>query len=91
MKEVYATSPFAALTAQEQKERWICWQSQKREEKAALKHVDEKESEHESVLEYTKPTEVCERMKPRHSQYDAVIKRMQTAQRSAKTYTNCSD
>lgn len=82
-------SPFAALNSQQQKEQWICWQSQKQSENI---DVEDKPTEtdlrSESVLDESKPT-AGRVAKTYHSQYNAVLKRMKQAQRQASCYIDC--
>lgn len=90
MKEPAATSPFAALSSQEQKEKWICWQSQKQPEEMPLSKPTDVDARSESVLTIAKPTDSLEKYVPHHSQYDAVIRRMQKAQKQVTTYVSCT-
>lgn len=90
MKEPAATSPFAALSSQEQKEKWICWQSQKQPEERPVSKPTEGDVWSESVLHLGKPTESREVYVPQHSQYDAVVRRMQQAKRQVTAYVSCS-
>lgn len=90
MKEPATTSPFAALSSQEKKERWICWQSQKQPEELPVAKPTKGNDGSESVLKIAKPTVSRETFTPRHSQYDAVIHRMHRAQRQATAYVSCA-
>lgn len=78
-----STSPFAALNSKEQMERWACWHSQK----ITLEPTAQKP---ESVLNAAKPTVSRNVYQPHHSQYDAVVRRMQKATRQAVHYSNCN-
>ena len=89
MKEP-ATSPFAALSSKEQKEKWICWQSQKQPDTQPISKPTDSDTRSESVLRLNKPTESREAYVPHHSQYDAVVRRMQQAKRQVTTYISCS-
>ena len=95
MKAPAAVSPFTARSSQEQKEQWIWWQCQQ----TATTPVEEQTiagNRPGSVPELQlpqmpeeKPTESLPQRQPiRHSQYDAVIRRMQNATRQAKAYTS---
>ena len=90
MKEPAATSPFAALSPQEQLEKWICWQSQKQPDETLVAKPTGTDLKSESVLHLQKPTASQETYVPHHSQYDAVIRRIQKAQRQTASYVNCS-
>ena len=90
MKEPAATSPFAALSSQEQKEKWICWQSQKQPEERPVSKPTDGDGRSESVLRLNKPTVSRESFVPHHSQYDAVVRRMQQAKRQVTAYVSCS-
>lgn len=82
-------SPFAALNSQQQKEQWICWQSQKQSENIDIEAKPTKaDSRSESVLNESKPT-IGRIAKTYHSQYNAVLKRMKQAQRQASCYIDC--
>lgn len=95
MRAPAAVSPFAAKTSQEQKEQWIWWQCQQDatmpEETRPI--PDERpRSVPELKLpqqEEAKPTAVQHKRQPtRHSQYDAVVRRMQNATRQVRGYTS---
>ena len=79
MHEMHEKSPFAALTPQEQKEQWICWQA-----------VHQRPCAPEPFPEMHLPKAEIRRETPppmpvaRHSQYDAVIKRMKQARSRAQ-------
>ena len=90
MKEPAATSPFAALSPQEQLEKWICWQSQKQPDETPVTKPTGTDLKSESVLHLQKPTASQETYVPHHSQYDAVIRRIQKAQRQTAAYISCS-
>lgn len=75
-----AQSPFAALSPQEQKEQWICWQAA---------HSDRMYGKCDPPP-LTLPR--CEQPRPvppappvRHSQYDAIIRRMKQARQCARS------
>lgn len=91
MKEAAATSPFAALSHQEQKERWICWQCQRVAQ--APREVPEKQESAPALPTIRLPQAPAPEQKPaqpvppiRHSQYDAVVGRMRSAQKQATAY-----
>lgn len=90
MKEPAATSPFAAMTSQEQKERWICWQSQKQLNETIITKPTVDDVRSESVLHTSKQTASWECEATHHGQYDAVIRRMKQAQQRTLTYTSCA-
>ena len=69
-------SPFAALTPQEQKEQWICWQ--------AARGCKEPEELPELSLPQQERPVPPPAPKVRHSQYDAVIRRMKQARSRAQ-------
>lgn len=91
------TSPFAALTLKEQQEKWIVWQSQHNDTPAfsakeaalpplRLPRVQAAEAPHKepAAAVNTPSTPKAEPLPPlRHSQYDAVLKRMDIAGRRA--------
>lgn len=90
MKESGQTSPFAALTLKEQQEKWIAWQSQRLEEKPLKAPVEASlppvELPRPKVKEAPAPMRQEATMPfppPRHSQYDAVLKRMSDARKKA--------
>lgn len=90
MDKPSAVSPFAALTSQQQKEQWICWQSQKQTvetiESAKPTDVDVWS---ESVSDDVKPTASPQPTQTHHSQYNAVLARMQQAQKRTNAYVDC--
>lgn len=90
MEKPSAVSPFAALTSQQQKEQWICWQSQKQTvetiEPAKPTNVDEWS---ELVSDDAKPTVSLQPTRTHHSQYNAVLARMKQAQKRANAYIDC--
>lgn len=96
MKTTESASPFAALSPQEQKERWICWQCQHSAETVPIDVQPESGNTPALTLPPLKLPEVPpeepnnDRLVPaiRHGQYDAVIRRMQMAQRRTTTYTS---
>lgn len=90
--------PFAALSPQEQKERWICWQCQRPAEPlpAEASLEDDAPAPPLPALKLPGlPTEEEPAPPPapaiRHGQYDAVIRRMQMAQRRTTAYTSWTD
>ena len=91
MKAPAAVSPFAAKSSQEQKEQWIWWQCQ---QPAGIpvetREIDRPAPVPELQLpRQKKPPEPQPQRRPtRHSQYDAVVKRMQNATRKTKAYTS---
>ena len=92
MRAPAAVSPFTARSSQEQKEQWIWWQCQQ----TAAMPVEGRPMEAASVPELQlpqkqeekQPEQPVSRPPTRHSQYDAVIRRMQNASRQARTYTS---
>lgn len=90
MKTSETCSPFAALTSQEQKERWICWQcDQELRQHAgteASKPLPELRLPHPPAPKETPSREAP--LRPRqpihHGQYDAVLRRMKDARRQAQ-------
>ena len=95
MKAPAAVSPFTARSSQEQKEQWIWWQCQQ----TASTPLDEQpltEPRRNAVPELKLPQQQEEkppqnspqRQPIRHSQYDAVVRRMQNATRQVKNYTS---
>lgn len=86
MKEA-ARSPFAALDSREQKERWICWQSQHLAEQPAQEPTDV-QFEHKSVLSLEKQTDSRFARKPKNGEYTSVVRRMQQAAQKAQTYVS---
>jgi len=90
MKDPAAVSPFAAKSSQEQKEQWIWWQCQR----DALLPVEERmEQPPEAPLKPAEEEMPFQPVRPKiyHSQYDAVIRRMRTAQKQASHYTSVSE
>ena len=88
MKEACNSSPFAALSGQEQKEKWICWQAQKNEQRKAEIEASVAETNQESVLVATEKN-AGRTMPTHHSQYLTVLKRMTMAQRRTGAYQSC--
>ena len=103
MKEPATTSPFAAMNSREQKEQWICVQCAHAPIDQHFPKPTERDER--SVLSGTptipdtpvdKPTNSRSKQtegryltKPHHGQYDAVIRRMQSAGQRAGHYTSC--
>lgn len=93
MKAPAAVSPFAAKSSQEQKEQWIWWQCQ---QPAGIPmettEIDPPEKPPVPELRLPrqegKPGQPQQRQPTRHSQYDAVVQRMQNATRKTKTFTS---
>ena len=85
MKETpVKASPFSALNRQEQKEMWICWQCQQSAQTEA-ENVTRVEAEPLPTLKL--PCEARTEPPPlRHSQYDAVLRRMERAGKRAVQY-----
>ena len=97
MKDPSQTSPFAALTLKEQQAKWTAWQSQHLDEKPLAQPVEAlppvKLPRGETAArqapakpEATPPQEAPRKAPspfppPRHSQYDAVLKRMELAKK----------
>ena len=72
-------SPFAALTPQQQKEQWICWQA------ARQRACCQPESLPELHLpKPEKPVPPPPAPPVRHSQYDAIVRRMKQARCQAR-------
>lgn len=104
MKEPAMTSPFSAMNSREQKEQWICWQcAHGTGAPAAAKPTEQNERSvplpplHLPNAEESKPTVCTEKptnsrfcAKPHHGQYDAVIRRLQSAGQRAGRYTSCT-
>ena len=92
MKAPAAVSPFTARSSQEQKEQWIWWQCQQ----PAASPVEAEAIDQPSVPalqlpgQQEKPREAPppQRQPTRHSQYDAVVRRMQKATRQARSFTS---
>lgn len=94
MKAPVAVSPFTARSSQEQKEQWIWWQCQQ----MATEPVDSRpiHGKTDSVPELQLPNtqenkqtqSPPQRQPTRHSQYDAVVRRMENATRKVKAYTS---
>lgn len=80
-QDQHEKSPFAALTPQEQKEQWICWQ-------AAHQRALEPEKLPDLHLPETEPKRPAPPVPPmplaRHGQYDAIIRRMKQARQHAQ-------
>lgn len=88
MKEPAARSPFTALDSREQKERWICWQSQHLADQPAQEPTDVQQ-EPRSVLSLEKQTEGrLLREQPRGGEYASVVLRMQRAAQKAQRYVS---
>lgn len=73
MKEAFTSSPFAALSPQEQKEQWIWWQCQHPTEQHALQ-MEQPADETPQPVNPPPPVPA-----PHHGQYIAVLQRMQAA------------
>lgn len=97
MKEASSQSPFAALNAKEQKEQWIWWQCQHPVNEAVKTDIEptslpelrlpgepEKTGEQEAVRPSAPQAPMAARI--HHGQYDAVVRRMNSARRQATTY-----
>lgn len=86
MKTSETCSPFAALTSQEQKERWICWQcdqeQRQRAEPEAPKPLPELRLPKVPAPSVSAPA--APRQPIHHGQYDAVLRRMKDARRQAQ-------
>lgn len=80
MKEAFTSSPFAALSPQEQKEQWIWWQCQHPTEQHALQI--EQPAPSEAASEGTPSAAPT----PHHGQYNAVLRRMREAGQHAGDY-----
>lgn len=79
MREASTVSPFAAATNQERQARWLLWQQQSVEAVAAP-------VEDEPLPQRTYPMEPT--VPPiQHRRYDAVVRRMQQAQRQTGAYS----
>lgn len=94
MKTPAAVSPFAAKSSQEQKEQWIWWQCQQDatypEEKA---EISDQRSASVPGLKLPQVQEEKQTMRQavqtvRHSQYDAVVRRMRNATSQVGSYTS---
>ena len=72
-------SPFAAKTRQEQLEQWICWQQEQRMQQDARTIAQELPPKEEP---HPNPPPL-QPVRPRHSQYDAVMEKMRRARRQA--------
>lgn len=99
MREPSSGSPFAALTPQEQRHRWTVWQAQQMNTQPIQNRPDIKHTEVGTLLSELPPQEkqntpVSQPSQPplraviRHSQYDAVLKRMQKASGQTSNYTS---
>ena len=94
MKAPATVSPFTAKSRQEQKEQWIWWQCQQPagmpvEETSIDKPVPElKLPQRQAEPPREKAPQTAQRQPTRHSQYDAVVRRMQNATRQVKHYTS---
>lgn len=88
MKEHAAHSPFTALNSREQKERWICWQSQHLADQPTQEPTIV-QREPKSVLSLEKKTEGrLLREQPRGGEYASVVRRMQRAAQKAQRYVS---
>lgn len=92
MKTPVAVSPFSAKSSQEQKEQWIWWQCQQPagapvESKSIDRPADSAVPELQ-LPQQEKAEQQPQRQQTRHSQYDAVVRRMQNAARQAKKFTS---
>ncbi|MBQ8536690.1 MAG: hypothetical protein IJ461_04725 [Clostridia bacterium] len=88
MKEPSQTSPFAELTLKEQQEKWIAWQSQHLEQRplskeTAIPPVTLPTSKKKEAPAQESSASPAPFPPPRHSQYDAVLKRMNEARKKA--------
>lgn len=100
MKSPATVSPFTARSSQEQKEQWIWWQCQQTAVMPVESHtaLEDQTAPEESAAvpalqlpqqEDEKPAEAAPQRQPtRHSQYDAVVRRMQNATRQVRHYTS---
>lgn len=93
MKAPAAVSPFTAKSSQEQKEQWIWWQCQQPasmpvEARSIDKQVPSPVPELQLPQQEEKHEIQPQRQHTRHSQYDAVVRRMQNATRQARAYTS---
>ena len=92
MKSPAAVSPFTARSSQEQKEQWIWWQCQQTAvmpvESQSIPDGDVSVPELELPQQKGRTAEEPQRQPTRHSQYDAVVRRMQKATRQVKRYTS---
>lgn len=96
MRSPAAVSPFAARTRQEQKEQWIWWQCQQDATMPAeTKPIPDKtaaavpELQLPQSQEPKQPENIAPPRQPiRHSQYDAVVRRMQKASGQVRNYTS---
>lgn len=90
MKAPAVVSPFSAKSSQEQKEQWIWWQCQQPASMPAeTTPIDRPPDVPDLQLPSQEPQETKPQRQPiRHSQYDAVVRRMQNATRQAKSYTS---
>lgn len=81
MREPAKTSPFAALTPQEQKEQWIWWQCQ---HPAGIQETDLTAAP--SLPQEIRSSPQQPTPAPRHDQYNAVLRRMREAGKHAGDY-----
>lgn len=94
MKAPAAVSPFTAKTSQEQKDQWIWWQCQQiasvpvEERSHSGQNAPVPELQLPKAKEETQPEGKPQRQPVRHGQYDAVIRRMQSASQKARAYTS---
>lgn len=84
MKQPARVSPFAARTSQEQKEQWIVWQSQQ----DATRPVTQPFEPSNFLLDIDRPVNAGASQPIHHSQYDAVIRRITTAQRRTAAFVD---
>lgn len=89
MKEPITRSPFAALDSREQKERWICWQSQHLVEQPAQAPTNSL-NKPRSILLLTEPTQSRFAQTSRGSEYTSVVRRIQQATQRAQHYVSWS-
>lgn len=90
MNEPSNRSPFAALTTQEQQERWLCWQNQHPAEQQLAKPTAA-DFRSESVISTIKQTKSRKRQSPGLTQYSAVVQRMRQAASKVQGYKSCSE
>lgn len=82
MREASSVSPFSAATRQERQARWLLWQQQSVEPVTA----GETGPAQPALAQHTYPLEPP--VPPlQHRRYDAVVQRMQNAQRQAGAYS----
>lgn len=94
MKAPATVSPFTAKNSQEQKEQWIWWQCQQiaavpvEEKPIGGKQAQVPELQLPNAREAKQTEASVQRQPTRHSQYDAVVRRMQKATQKARAYTS---